>query len=163
MRYSDLAMNISLRYARDDHEAKDIVQNAFLKVFARIETFDRRKGKLENWISRIVINEALQLIRKRRSLFHDGEDAISLQPEVDPPILDQLLAEDILQLLRKLPDGYRTVFVLYVVEGYSHKEIAERLGIAEGASRSQLARGKRMMRRLINEQNTLDNERRLAK
>ncbi|MEL7121833.1 MAG: sigma-70 family RNA polymerase sigma factor [Bacteroidota bacterium] len=157
LRYCKLAINISLRYARDEHEAKDIVHNAFIKILTKIETFDFERGQFEGWIRTIVINEALQLFRSKKEIYSSNQNSSKLDKEIDPIILDQLNTEDIFQLIHTLPDGYRIVFILSVVEGYKHKEIAQKLGITESASRSQLARAKRMLRQLINEQNTLAN------
>lgn len=155
--YSHFAMNLSLRYTQDDHQAKDVVQNAFVKIFTKIDLFDPAKGSFEAWITRIVINEALQLSRMNKKFYLNGEDLSSLESEVDPSVLDKLHAEDILKLIRKLPDGYRLVFCLSVIEEFKHQEIAEILGITKSTSRSQLARAKKMLRELITKQNALAN------
>lgn len=155
LRYVKLASRISLRYARDEHEAKDIVQNAFIKVFTKIGSYKARKGTFESWLSRIVINEALQLYRKQQR-YSDLEIEEDYTIEIAPVVLEHLQAEDILKLLRKLPDGYRLVFVLFVVEGYSHQEIAKELGITASTSRSQLTRAKKLLQKFIIEQNSLE-------
>lgn len=162
LRYHQLAFNISLRYAKDDHEAKDIVQNAFVNILTKIESYKEGKGSFEGWISKVVINEALQIYRKNQKVSYNSSDMTLLDAEVDPPVLQQLMAEDILELLRQLPDGYRLVFVLAEIEGFKHKEIAEKLGIAESASRSQLARAKKMLRKLFKEQNSLGHAKRFT-
>lgn len=162
LRYCDLAMNISLRYTKDDHEAKDVVQNAFLNIFNKLDQFDATRGTFENWITRIVINEALQVYRKKQSINLVMEDRILLDVEEDPSILDQLQAEDILKLARSMPNGYRIIFMLAVVEAFNHKEIAEELGITESTSRSQLSRAKKLMRQLINEQKSLEHAKKVA-
>ncbi|MEM9887033.1 MAG: sigma-70 family RNA polymerase sigma factor [Bacteroidota bacterium] len=155
LQYVQLASRISLRYARDEHEAKDIVQNAFVKVFTKIKSYKARKGTFESWLSRIVINEALQLYRKQQK-YATWEADFSEELEASPDALDKLQAEDILKLLRKLPDGYRLVFVLFVVEGYTHQEIAKELGINTSTSRSQLTRAKKLLQKFITEQNSLE-------
>ncbi|MEO0338408.1 MAG: sigma-70 family RNA polymerase sigma factor [Bacteroidota bacterium] len=154
LRYCQKAMNISMRYVQDIHLAKDVVQSAFIQVFTKIDLFDWKKGSFDNWLSRIVINEALQVVRQnKRILFQEME---ALQPEkVEPPIvLDQLLAADIIKLVEQLPEGYRLVFLLSVVEGYKHQEIGEKLGISPSTSRSQLTRSKQLLRKLILNQNS---------
>ena len=156
LRYCPLAIKISTRYAKDDHEAKDIVQNAFIQILTKIDQFNPKKGSLEQWISGIVRNEALQLFRATKKIEYQDWDYSNNQPTIDPIILDRLKAEDVIRLLRKLPSGYRIVFVLSVIEGFNHKEIAEELGIVESASRSQLARAKKMLRAFIVKQNSLE-------
>ncbi|MEM1328760.1 MAG: RNA polymerase sigma factor [Bacteroidota bacterium] len=162
MKYVKLASQISLRYAIDEHEGKDIVQNAFVKVFTKIETFDAEKGTFEQWFRRIVINEAIQQYRKRQKYDYPSTDDI-FDGVVAPIALDNLKAEDILALLRKLSDGYRLVFTLYVIEKYTHQEIAEILNITPSTSRSQLTRAKRLLQQMMIEQNTLEHEKKIIK
>ncbi|MEO0341621.1 MAG: sigma-70 family RNA polymerase sigma factor [Bacteroidota bacterium] len=152
-RLYDRAINTSLRYARDKPEARDIVQNAFITLFSKIEKFDPSKGDFEGWFFRIIINEALMLYRKRRSIHPASDQLHLLDDEIEPAILDHLHAQDILKLIRQLPDGYRLVFNLHIIEGYKHEEIAQRLGISPSTSRSQLSRAKIMLKHLINKQN----------
>lgn len=155
-------MRISLRYARDEHEAKDIVQNAFVKVFTKISSYKAKKGTFESWLSRIVVNEALQLYRKQQR-YVDWESESVFDGAVPAAALENLQAADIIALLRELPNGYRVVFVLSVVEGYTHQEIAKELGITASTSRSQLARAKKLLQRLITEQNSLEHARNYTK
>lgn len=158
-RFADQLMAVSLRYARDSHQAKDILQNAFLKIFAHVKKFRFGEGSFEGWMSRIVVNEALSQYRRNSFLHLSGTEVYSPDAYEDAAVVSQLAAEDLLALLAQLPDGYRIVFNLKVLEGYSHKEIAQQLGIAESASRSQLARAKRMLRALIHQQNFFENVR----
>ncbi len=148
-RYSDMLMGIAQRYARDDHESFDILQNSFMKIFTKINSFVIGEGSFEGWMNRIVVNEALQLYRKNKKIFYSDTEIMNNQPEVENSAIDLLEAEDILKLLEDLPDGYRIVFNLNVVEGYSHKEIGEILGIKESASRSQLSRAKKVLQKVI--------------
>jgi RNA polymerase sigma-70 factor (ECF subfamily) len=153
LQYADQVMSIAYRYARDLSEAEDILQNAFIKIFSNIHSFDPKKGKFDAWLSRLVINEALQLLKKNRRYFLINSDNIErLDQAVDADAMSSLAVEDIHKLLHQLPDGYRAVFNLYVIEEYSHQEIAALLDITASASRSQLARAKKMLRKLIEQQ-----------
>ncbi|MEM1320937.1 MAG: RNA polymerase sigma factor [Bacteroidota bacterium] len=152
-RYADQLMNICLRYTQDVPQAEDVLQNAFIKIFTKIKEFRMGEGSFEGWMSRITVNEALMLYRKNKRTFYDNT-AKELDPEIDAEVLLQLEAEDILKLIQQLPDGFRVVFNLYVIEGYDHKEIGEMLGITASTSRSQLARAKKMLRNLLDPKKT---------
>jgi RNA polymerase sigma-70 factor (ECF subfamily) len=153
MHFADHVMSIAYRYARDLPEAEDILQNAFIKVFENINSYDAKKGSFEPWLSRIVINEALQLLKKNsRYLLTNRNDGEVFEQTVESNILELMEAEQIHALMHQLPDGYRIVFNLYVIEEYTHKEIATLLEITESASRSQLTRAKKMLRKLIDQQ-----------
>lgn len=158
-RFHALAFNVGLRYAKDNPEAKDIVQNAFIKIFDKIDTYQPQKGAFEGWLTRIVINEALQQYRQNKGYLLNGEDSTHQMQKImssDPPVFDYLQAKDVLKLIHKLPIRYRLVFQMAVVEGYSHREIANLLEINESTSRSQLARAKSKLRVLLNEQKTME-------
>ena len=148
-RFASKMMGVSYRYASSQEEAKDILQDAFIKVFGRIGSF-KKEGSLEGWIRRIVVNTALDSIRKRKK----DKQNVSLT-EVEhlasnkDYIIENLSAEDLLQMLKTIPIGYRTVFNLYAIEGYSHKEIADSLGITENTSKSQYSRAKAFLRNLL--------------
>ena len=147
--YSSWLMSISLRYAPDADSAKDALQEAWIRVFKHIQKFDENKGKLESWMAKIVINTALQGYKNLR---YDTEKSglENLAPQaVIPDIYAQLGAEELMKLIAELPEGYRIVFNLYVVEGYSHKEIAELLDIQVASSRSQLQRARKQLQVLI--------------
>jgi RNA polymerase sigma-70 factor (ECF subfamily) len=139
---------VCLRYASNAEEAEDILQEGFIKVFNKIGSF-RREGSFEGWVRRIFVNTAIEQFRKK----------IYLQPISDVEedtidgkylsVLDKLSEKDIIQLVQQLSPGYRTVFNMYVVEGYSHREISEILGISEGTSKSQLSRAKNILQELV--------------
>ncbi len=153
--YSRQMMALCLRYAKDQDEAADLFQDGFIKVFRKIDRYNG-KGPLGAWIRRTIVNNALDHIRKLKreqrnvSLFeveykmdHDTE----IQPmEEDSPVLT---ADKLTELIAKMPTGYRTVFNLYAVEEYTHKEIAEQLGITESTSKTQYRKAKAFMRNLI--------------
>lgn len=154
---SDRLMNISRRYTSDINDAKDVLQNAYLQIFSKLKDFDIKKGELDSWLTRIVINEALQLLRKRKAtLIKEQISNMEFNEISRPEILARLQAEDVMKLIHLLPEGYRIVFNLSVVEGYSHKEISKQLDITESTSRSQLTRAKKMLRQLFIDQKTTE-------
>ena len=147
--YSSWLMSISLRYAPDAESAKDALQEAWIRIFKHIRKFDSKKGKLESWMAKIIINTALQGYKNLR---YDTEKSglENLAPQaVIPDIYAQLGTEELMKLIAQLPEGYRIVFNLYVVEGYSHKEIAELLKIQVASSRSQLNRARKQLQVLV--------------
>jgi len=137
---------VCLRYVRETAEAEDVLMKAFMKVFQNIKNF-RAEGSLEGWIRRIIVNEALMYIRKNKNMYlevdvEEAKQAHSIRA-------DHLAEQDLLQLIYELPIGYRTIFNLYAVEGYSHQEIAEMLNISEGTSKSQLSRARQILKQKI--------------
>ncbi len=132
------------RYVRSQAEAEDLLTQGFLKVFDRIQDFRYRgPGSLAGWIRRIMVNESLMHLRQQKFEFVSEDEAVQV---VATERTDQALdAEALYALVRALPIGYRTVFNLHAIEGYSHKEIAEQLGISESTSRSQLAKARKML------------------
>jgi RNA polymerase sigma-70 factor (ECF subfamily) len=149
-RFAPKMYGVCLRYAGNAEEAEDILQEGFIKVFNKIGSF-RSEGSFEGWIRRIFVNTAIEHYRKK----------IYLQPITDYEestvegkylsVLDNLAEKDIIQLVQQLSPGYRTVFNMYVVEGYTHRQIAEILGISEGTSKSQLSRAKLILQDLVRE------------
>lgn len=138
-RYKRLWYSICLRYHSNTDDANDALQNALVNIFTKIKQFDPDKGNFGSWSSRIVVNENLLLIRKRSRAFVTDElnDEIHVYDESESA-LDRLSAKELTKLISQMPDGYRTVFNLYVIEGFTHVEIAEMLGISVGTSKSQL-------------------------
>ncbi len=137
------------RYVADSEDARDVLQESFVKIFGAIASFKDRggQGSLRAWMARIVVNEALRFIRQsQRITFTELGDADGFDPPDDSAPPDgSIPAEVIYEQIRLLPDGYRTVFNLYVVEGFSHREIAAMLGISENTSASQLSRAKALL------------------
>ena len=147
-RLAYLLMGVCLRYCPSRAEAEDALQNTFVKIFTRLDQY-RGQGPFEAWARRIAVTTSLHALEQHR-LRHPGpgadlDDLATDLPSPEPTALEQLAAADLLALLATLPPGYRTVLNLYAVEGYSHQEIAELLGIAEGTSKSQLARARRLL------------------
>ncbi|MEM6725596.1 MAG: sigma-70 family RNA polymerase sigma factor [Bacteroidota bacterium] len=135
------------RYETPHFGAQDILQETFLTVFNKFHQFDPDKGAIESWMKRIAINTALKVLRKQKLQFveidyHPEAASMSATPDVEPNISE----EQILSALKELPEGYRTVFNLFVIDGFSHQEIAELLSISPQTSKSQFFKAKRMMR-----------------
>ena len=141
---------LCLRYMSYKMDAEDMLQEGWVKVFKNIQSFDSKKGNFYSWIKRIFINTNLEHIRKKRFQFDDVSDAeMEQSTTVNKPIHDMALQELIL-VLQELPTGYRSVFNLYVLEGYTHKEIAEKLNISSSTSKTQLMKAKQMMKTKVN-------------
>lgn len=136
------------RYVREQQEAEDILCKGFHKVFQHISQFeDRGEASLQKWITRIMVNEALMYLRKHKLelVSDEAAQAIPAGTRTDHGIE----AEYLYNLIRALPLGYRTVFNLFAIEGYSHQEIADQLGIAEGTSKSQLSKARTMLQEML--------------
>jgi RNA polymerase sigma factor (sigma-70 family) len=141
-------MGVCMRYAKDTFEAEDVLQMGFVKVFQKISDF-RGEGSFEGWIRRIMVNTAIESYRKNlRNLNLVDIDEVYDQPQ-NTFDMSGLELKDLLKLVQQLPSGYRLVFNMYVIEGYSHKEIAKLLGITEGASKSQLSRARAILKEKI--------------
>ena len=149
--------SVCLRYISDRDTAQEVLQEGFIKVFDKLEHFDF-KGSFDGWIRRIIANTAIDTIRKnKRSPFLSDKDTDFKQEAVDEMVEKEelefktLKAEVALEAVSKLSPAYRTVFNLYVMEDYSHKEIADILGINEGTSKSNLAKAKMNLQRILKE------------
>src|SRR5215813_204539 len=155
-RFSPKMYGVCLRYAGNAEEAEDILQEGFIKVFKKLGSF-RGEGSFEGWIRRIFVNTAIEHFRRKRYLQPVTEKEENTIEGKYLSALDSLAEKDILELVRQLSPGYRTVFNMYVVEGYTHKEIGDMLGISEGTSKSQLSRAKvilqDMVKKFIEQQN----------
>jgi len=133
---------VCLRYARSREDAADILQEGFLKVFTKLGQF-QFQGSFEGWVRRVMVNTALRAYQKQRFEFEQtGYERLPEMP-VDPDAMGMLSEAELLNLVRQLPDGYRAVFNLVAIEGYSHAEAATLLGIQESTSRSQLTKARR--------------------
>jgi RNA polymerase sigma factor (sigma-70 family) len=156
--YSSKMYGICYRYVKDSMEAEDILVTAFTKVFDKIGQF-KNEGSFEGWIRRIVVNEALTYLRRNRSMYLETDLAqAQREPDYDA-LADHLEAEDLLRIIKELPTGYRIVFNLYAIDGYSHKEIAEQLGISENTSKSQLSRARTYLQKVLMEQDWMTTKR----
>ena len=158
-KYSPLFFAICLRYVKSQTEAEDLMVESFYKIFSKINMF-KGQGSFEGWMKRIVINESLMHIRKHKNmnLHVDIEKAYDLKEE--STIVSDINYKEVLLLLNELAPGYRTVFNLYVIEGYKHREIAEMLGISINTSKSQLILAKKKLKDLYKKKdNHLNSER----
>ena len=147
-RFSPRMYAVCLRYAGNAEEAEDILQEGFIKVFKKLDSF-RSEGSFEGWIRRIFVNTAIEHFRRKRYLMPVTEKEENTIEGKYVSVLDELAEKDILALVQELSPGYRTVFNMYVVEGYTHKEISDMLGISEGTSKSQLSRAKVILQDMV--------------
>lgn len=147
-KYADRMLGVCLRYLKDHDTAQDVLLTGFMKVFERIGQF-RDEGSFEGWIRRIMVNESLSYLRKFQNMSVEVNiERAEREPDYHAAA-DHLEAEDLMRLISSLPMGYRTVFNLYAIEGYSHKEIAGQLGISENTSKSQLSRARSHLQSLL--------------
>ncbi len=157
--FSPKMFSICLRYGKGYHAAEDILQEGFIKIYKNIHKF-RGDGSFEGWMKRIFVNTAIEHYRKSVPLYPILEVDNSKFDMIIDDTIDRISAQELMLLVNDLADGYRTIFNLYVIEGYPHKEIAKRLGISEGTSKSQLARARYMLQKMI--ANIKEQEDRLA-
>lgn len=148
-KFAGKMMGVCLRYMNGDDEAQDVLQDGFIKVFNKLAEY-KSKGSLEGWIRRIVVNTALDHIRRNKKYINNVEiDSVSYLLEEKHHIIESLKASDLLKLIHQLPAGYRIVFNMFAIEGYSHKEIASQLNITESTSKSQYSRSRKMLREML--------------
>ncbi len=144
-------MSVCLRYADSREMAEDFLQEGFIKVFSSIQSYNY-EGSFEGWMRRVFVNTALESLRKNDLLRNGiGLDSLDPQQEADYSAVDKISADELMELIAQLPSGFRTVFNMFAVEGYSHKEIAQALNITESTSRSQYTRAKKLLQKWINE------------
>lgn len=148
-RFSSKMYAVCFRYANNADDAKDLLQEGFIKVYRNLHRF-RAEGSFEGWIRRVFVNTSIEHYRKKSvALTSVSEKEEGTIEDADISALDKMAQKDILEIIQQLSPGYKTVFNLYVIEGYSHKEIGELLGISEGTSKSQLARAKSILQKKI--------------
>lgn len=147
-KFSSKMFAVCLRYAKSQMDAEDILQEGFIKLFNNLHRF-RGEGSFDGWVRRIFVNTAIEHIRRKNLNTTVGEGLENSIKDKHTTPLDNLFEKDLIRSANTLSDGYRTVFNLYAVEGYSHKEIAQQLGITESTSKSQFSRAKALLRTLI--------------
>lgn len=144
--YSGKMHALCCRYVKDKMEAEDVLVMAFTKIFDRIDQY-KGEGSFEGWIRKVIVNESLTYLRRNKNMYLETEiEAADREPNY-AELENELQAEDLLKMINELPSGYRIVFNLFAIDGYSHKEIAGRLGINENTSKSQLSRARAMLQR----------------
>jgi RNA polymerase sigma factor (sigma-70 family) len=146
--YAGKMLMVCVRYAADHMEAEDILQSGFIKVYRYISQF-KFEGSFEGWVRRVMVNTALKHCQKKRIRFDEWQEESMQGPSIDPYVYSRLGETDLLHLIRRLPEGYRLVFNLHVIEGYSHEEISLMLGIKDSTSRSQLVKARRLLQQSI--------------
>jgi len=147
--YAAKMLGVCNRYATDRMEAEDMLQNGFIKVFQKLADY-RGEGSFEGWVRRIMVHSSIEYYRKHHRMMQlvDLEES-GTEISVNPLASAKLEAKDLLLLIQQLAPGYRIVFNLYAIEGYSHKEIGEMIGITEGASKSQLSRARSILKEQV--------------
>ena len=156
-KFSSTLFSVCLKYSRNYHEAEDNLQDAFITIFKSVEQF-KGKGSFEGWMKRIAVNTVLQKYRKKRVFNLTNEEQIKEEAEVE--IEDNNIPLDfLLKIVQELPERYRLVFTMYVLDGYPHKEISEEMGITVGTSKSNLARARKILQTKIEDYNRKNEER----
>ena len=150
-RYCDQLFVVCIRYIPVQADAEEVLSDVFVQAFRSLHRFEYRgEGSFRAWITKIAVHECLQFLRKRKALrFTALEDTEAEQEDGQTDGMEQLQAKELLLLIHSMPAGYSTVFNLYVVEGYSHKEIAALLGISEATSKTQLMKAKAFLRKKL--------------
>lgn len=134
------------RYVKDKMEAEDVLISAFTKVFDRIDQY-KGEGSFEGWMRKVMVNESLSFLRKHKNMYLETDlEAADREPDFEK-LENKLEADDLLKMINELPAGYRIVFNMYAIDGFSHKEIASHLGINENTSKSQLSRARGVLQR----------------
>ncbi len=141
-------MSIAMRYARNEHDAADIMSIAFVKVFRSIKSFEDTKGNFYSWLKKIIINEAIDFI-KQQSKFSGKELTATEEPVISSEAIEKMDASEIMQMIRQLPPATHAVFVMFAIEGFSHKEIAAALQISEGTSKWHVSEARKYLQQKI--------------
>lgn len=150
--YIEELSSVCYRYVPSESDAKDVLQNSFVKIFTSVPTIDYRdEPSFRGWMKKVVVNEALTFLKEKKKLQFMAQEIDNLDIPDDEPSTERITADELHQLISELPDGYRTVMNLYVFEGYSHKKIAESLGFTPSTSASQLYFAKRLLSKKVKE------------
>ena len=149
-KYARRMLGVCMRYVGDSFEAEDILISGFMKVFDKVGQF-KGEGSFEGWIRKIIVNESLSHLRRNKSIYLETDlEKADYEPDFQN-LSNHLETEDLLLMIQQLPTGYKTVFSLYAIEGYSHKEIAAMLQISESTSKSQLCRARGLLQQYLAE------------
>ena len=155
-RYAPKLWGVCLRYAKNKMSAEDILQEGFIRIFTYLDKY-RGNGSFEGWMRRTMVNTAINYYKKNLKTGKEMEyTEVFAAKSYEPDAISQISNEEVLGLIQELPQGYRTVFNLYVIEGFSHKDIGEALNISENTSKSQLSRARGILKDKVNK--LYDNE-----
>lgn len=146
--YKHSLFMVCLRYAKDKRIAQDYLQEAFINIFKNLHQFDSTKGVFESWAKRVTINICLMNIRKQ-SLYSVGIDTVEQMESNTADVLSDLSLKEMLEMIQQLPQGYKTIFNMYVIDGFSHKEIAAELNISINTSKTQLRKARLLLQKKI--------------
>jgi len=150
-KFAPKMLGVCMRYAKNSDQAEDVLQDGFIKVFTKLSKYSG-EGSLEGWIRRIVVNTALDDIRRNVKFQNNlNVDDVDYKLELNSYIVEELAAEDLMKLVNDMPDGYRVVFNMFAIEGFSHKEIAVQLNISENTSKSQYSRARAYLKTKLEE------------
>ena len=147
-------MSACLRYANDEEQAQDFLQEGFIKIFEYIHQY-KFEGSFEGWMRRVMVSVAARQLSKQKIRFSNIDLTEATAPSIDPSVVSKISEDEIHLMIRCMPDGYRVVFNLNVIEGYSHEEIAAMLGIKPTTSRGQLLKARKHLQELILKKNNL--------
>lgn len=157
VQYSPKMLGVCRQYVKDLHHAEDLLLQGFLKVFTNLHTF-KHEGSFEGWIRRIMVNTCISYLRKKNFVYLSDDDYVFNDAATDS--LENTSVEDIQKLIDQLPEGYKMVFNLFAIEGYKHSEIAEKLGVSESTSKSQLFKARKVLQQNYIKMNTAVHENR---
>lgn len=145
-KFAPKMMSVCLRYMKDGQEAEDVLQDGFIKIFQKLNAYENT-GSLEGWIRRIIVNTALDQLRRNSKFgYTDDVNEVGYKIENNDFTVEGLMAQDLMKLISQMPEGYKVIFNMFAIEGYSHKEIADLLGITENTSKSQYSRARAHLR-----------------
>lgn len=148
-KFAPKMMTVCLRYMKGRQEAEDVLQDGFVKVFQKFHLYEN-SGSLEGWIRRIIVNTALDQLRKNSKFgYMDDVDEVGYKIENNSYTFENLVAQDLMKMIDQMPNGYKVVFNMFAIEGYSHKEIGEMLGISENTSKSQYLRARDYLKKQL--------------
>ncbi len=154
-KFSGKMMSVCMRYAAEREQAEDVLQDGFVKIFGHLSKF-KREGSFEGWIRRTMVNTSLDSLRKKRAVTIDTDiSEAEYLAGTDEKSLGKLRLEELMKLIHEMPTGYRTVFNMYAIEGYSHREIADELGITESTSKTQFRKARTYLMNIIGERENI--------
>ena len=150
-KFAPKMLGVCMRYAKNTEQAEDVLQDGFVKVFTKLSHY-KGDGSFEGWIRRVIVNTALDQIRKNTK-FQDNValDDVEYKLELKGNVLETLAAEELMVLINDMPTGYKVVFNMFAIEGYSHKEIAKELNVSENTSKSQYSRARAYLKNKLEE------------